>query len=34
MEEIVATLQSVAYDVENNHVEDTDAVDRVRALGV
>ena len=31
MEEI--TLRSLADDVENNRVEDTDAVDRVRVLG-
>ena len=33
MEEIVAELRSLADDMENNRVEDTDAVDRVRALG-
>jgi hypothetical protein len=33
MEEIVATRRSLADDVEYNRVEDTDAVDRVRALG-
>ena len=29
MEELVAVLRSLADDVENNRVEDTDAVDRV-----
>ena len=33
MEEIVAMLRSLADDVENNRVEDTDAVDGVRGLG-
>ncbi|CAL8275495.1 unnamed protein product, partial [Arctogadus glacialis] len=33
MEEIIDTLRSLADDVENNRVEDTDAVDRVRVLG-
>ena len=33
MEEIIDTLRSLADDVENNRVEDTDAVDRVYALG-
>ena len=33
MEEIVSTLRSLADDAENNRVEDTEAVDRVRALG-
>ena len=33
MEEIDATLRSLADDVEKNGVEDTDAVDRVRAVG-
>ena len=33
MEEIIDTLRGLADDVENNRVEDTDAVDRVRALG-
>ena len=28
--EIIDTLRSLADDVENNRVEDTDAVDRVR----
>ena len=31
--EIIDTLRSLADDVENNRVEDTDAVDRVRVLG-
>ena len=33
MEEIIDTLRSLADDVENNRVEDTDAVDRGRVLG-
>ena len=33
MEEIVATRRSLADDVENNRVEDTDAVHKVCALG-
>ena len=33
MEEIVATLWSLTDDVENNRVEDTDAVDGVLTLG-
>jgi hypothetical protein len=32
MEEIIDTLRSLADDVENNRVEDTDAVDRGRVL--
>ena len=31
--EIIDTLRSLADDVENNRVEDTDPVDRVRVLG-
>ena len=31
--EIIDTLRSLADDVENNRVEDTDAVERVRVLG-
>ena len=33
MEEIVSRLQSLADDVENNHVEDTDTVDKSACSG-
>ncbi|CAL8384463.1 unnamed protein product [Arctogadus glacialis] len=33
MEEIIDALRSLADDVENNRVQDTDAIDRVRVLG-